>query len=266
MTKPVRWLDAHAHLDSDELFPQRVDVLDRALKAGVERVLLVNSDSTESSFIRTLECANLPHPVQRNVCFGIHPHHATNYDTAMEEKLKQLLEENSVIGLGEIGLDFYYNFSPREIQIETLRKQLQLARSKALPVIIHCRDAYPTLAKILGEISNAWNGMIHCFTGNIEEMAPLLELGFMISFSGIVTFKKATDLHASARSVPIDRILVETDAPYLAPVPFRGKVNEPGYVVHTAKFVAALKNISDLELSQAVTRNFDSLFGKRKSG
>ena len=233
----IRWLDAHTHLDSDQLFAQKVDLLNRAFDAGVHKMLLVNSEADESSFLRTFECMKIPHPVQRFVCLGIHPHHAVRYDAIMESRLKELLHEPGVVGLGEIGLDFYYNFSPKDVQVEVLRKQLHLSRSEQLPVIIHCRDAYPQLAKVLSEVSTNWRGMIHCYTGTVDEMMPLLELGFTISFSGIVTFKKAVDLQASAKAVPLNRMLVETDAPYLAPVPHRGKTNEPAYVVHTAKFI-----------------------------
>jgi len=261
MNTAVRWLDAHTHLDSDDLFSQKSEVLDRALAAGVIRLLLVNSEASESSFSRTLECSRLAHPVQRSVCFGVHPHNATSYDTAMEARLRSLLREPEVVGLGEIGLDFFYNYSPPEVQIDAFRKQLRVALDQELPVIIHCRDAYPQLSEILRNASQSWKGMIHCYTGTVEEMAPLLDLGFFISFSGIVTFKKASVLQTSAKAVPLDRILVETDAPYLAPVPFRGKVNEPSYVVHTARFISALREIQDEELATAVNRNFDQLFG-----
>jgi TatD DNase family protein len=255
----TRWLDAHTHLDSDELFPEKENVLDRALESGVERVLLVNSESTGTSFDRTLQCIRLQHPVRRFACFGVHPHHASQYDSKMEEQLKSLLQDPAVIGFGEIGLDFYYNFSPQDVQMEVFRKQLALAKELNLPVIIHCRDAYRQLAEILKE-TNTRGGMIHCFTGTVAEMQPLLELGFTISFSGIVTFKKATDLQEAARAVPMDRVLVETDAPFLAPVPFRGKRNEPAFVVHTAKFVAELKGKSEEEFAAAVNANFEKLF------
>jgi TatD DNase family protein len=260
MTASVRWLDAHTHLDSDDLFSRKSEVLDHALAAGVQRMLLVNSEATESSFSRTAECLSVAHAVRRYVCFGIHPHNANRYSDAMEKRLRDLLRESEAVGLGEIGLDFFYNFSPKEVQIDVFRQQLRLARSEKLPVIIHCRDAYPQLAEILRTFSDEWEGMIHCYTGTIEEMAPLLDLGFFISFSGIVTFKNATVLQLSAKAVPLDRILVETDAPFLAPVPFRGKVNEPAYVIHTAKFLAALRGISEDELAAAVNQNFDSLF------
>jgi TatD DNase family protein len=256
----ARWLDAHTHLDSDELFPQKQEVLDRAQDAGVDQLLLVNSESTESSFHRTLECLEFHHPVKRFASFGVHPHHASKYDSEIEKRLNELFQHPNVIGFGEIGLDFFYNFSPQEVQIEVFRKQLLFARKVNLPVVIHCRDAYGKLAEILREISNEWRGMIHCFTGTTQEMEPLLKLGFYISFSGIVTFRKANALQDAAKAVALDHVLIETDAPFLAPVPFRGKTNEPAYVVHTGKFIASLKQIADDHFSDAVRENFTRLF------
>jgi len=256
----AQWLDAHTHLDSDELYPERVDVLDRALEAGVQKLLLVNSEASETSFTRMLDCLTLSHETSRYACFGVHPHQAVRYNPEIKGRLRELLHYPGVIGFGEIGLDFFYNYSPQDVQVSVFREQLQFARQEELPVIIHCRDAYSKLAEILREQSGEWNGMIHCFTGTTEEMNPLLELGFHISFSGIVTFKKAIALQESAIAVPLDRILVETDAPFLAPVPFRGKTNEPAFVVHTAKFIAALKGISDEHLAVSVNGNFHKLF------
>jgi TatD DNase family protein len=256
----IQWLDAHTHLDSDELFSEKEEVLNRAFQSGVTRTLLVNSEATEQSFERTLICLNLSHPVKRFASFGIHPHQANLYDSVLEKKVKELLEHPGVVALGEIGLDFYYNYSPQDVQISVLRKQLALAQEKQLPVVIHCRDAYSELAQILSSLSSKWNGMIHCFTGTPAEMEPLFLLGFHISFSGIVTFPRAMTLKESAKIVPLDRILVETDAPFLAPVPHRGKRNEPAFVVETARFIASLRSISEEELSKAVFANFDMLF------
>ena len=259
----AHWLDAHTHLDSDELFPQKEQVLDRALKAGVAKMLLVNSEANETSFTRTLECLKLSHEVKRYACFGVHPHQAERYGPEIEKRLGELLTHPGVIGFGEIGLDFFYNYSPQDIQVDVFRRQLEFTQKENLPVIIHCRDAYSQLAEILRELSTDWNGMIHCFTGTSNEMKPLLDLGFHISFSGIVTFRKATALQDSAKAVPLDRILVETDAPFLAPVPFRGKTNEPAFVVHTAKFIASLRQIPEEVLSSAVNANFEKLFQLR---
>lgn len=254
------WLDAHTHLDSDDLFSKKEEVLNRAFQAGVTQVLLVNSEATEQSFERTLTCLHLPHSVKRFACFGIHPHQANLYDSKWEKKVKEFLEQTGVVALGEIGLDFYYNYSPQDVQISVFQRQLELALEKKMPVVIHCRDAYTELAQILASLSSKWQGMIHCFTGTPAELEPLLQLGFHISFSGIVTFPKATTLKESAKSVPLDRILVETDAPFLAPVPHRGKRNEPAFVVETARFIASLRSLTEQKLSEAVFTNFEKLF------
>ena len=256
----VSWLDAHTHLDSDELFSEKEEVLGRAFQSGVRQALLVNSEATDQSFERTLICLDLSHPLKRFASFGIHPHQANLYDSFLEEKVKALVDHPGVVALGEIGLDFYYNYSPQDVQVSVLQKQLALAQEKQLPVVIHCRDAYSELAQILSSLSSKWTGMIHCFTGTPEEMEPLLHLGFHISFSGIVTFPRATTLKESAKIVPLNRILVETDAPFLAPVPHRGKRNEPAFVVETARFISSLRGTSEEELSEAVFANFATLF------
>ncbi len=259
----TKWLDAHTHLDSNELYPQRREVLDRAAIAGVHKLLLVNSDPTETSFERTVDCLEMEHSVARYGSFGVHPHHAIQYGPELETRLLNLLNHERVVALGEFGLDFYYDNSPRDVQESVLKRQLELSRERNLPVVIHCRDAYGRLAEILRSQAVEWKGMIHCFTGTPGEMKPLLDLGFHISFSGIVTFRTAETLRQCASEVPPDRILVETDAPFLAPVPYRGKLNEPSFVVETAKFVAGLRNESLEVLAQAVNDNFARLFGLR---
>lgn len=256
----IQWLDAHTHIDSDELYPQKAEVLRRADEAGVSEMLLVNSEATAESMLRTIECQKMPAAAKRHCAFGIHPHHANLYSQTLEDLLIANLKNSSAIALGEIGLDFYYDFSPRDRQIEVLKRQLQLSLDLNLPVVIHCRDAYGQLAEILRSVKTAWRGMIHCFTGNPSEARSLLDLGFHISFSGIVTFKNATILCEAAKAVPEDKLLVETDAPYLAPVPMRGKTNEPAFVVYTAKFVAALREITPEEFSPQLFRNFSACF------
>lgn len=259
-TGTTEWIDAHTHLDSEELYPKREQLLQHAYDSGVRKMVLVNSEATEPSFSRTLECAALQGPIAKFASLGIHPHHALSYNDELEQLLLSLLEQESVVAFGEIGLDYFYDFSPRDTQRSVLRRQLELAREKKLPVVIHCRDAYGELTDILRSIADEWHGMIHCFTGNREEVLPLLELGFFISFSGIVTFRNANELRDAARVVPIDRILIETDAPYLAPVPHRGKTNEPAFVVHTGTFLAELRKVAAPEFAGHVSRNFDSLF------
>jgi TatD DNase family protein len=256
----ISCLDAHTHLDSDELYSQKAEALRRAEEAGVVEMLLVNSEATAESFQRTIECKTMPGASKRHCAFGIHPHHASSYSQTLEDLLIANLKSSGAIALGEIGLDFYYDFSPRDRQIEVLKRQLQLSLELNLPVVIHCRDAYEQLAEILRSIKSVWRGMIHCFTGNSLEAQSLLNLGFHISFSGIVTFKNATILCEAAKTVPADRFLVETDAPYLAPVPVRGKTNEPAFVVHTAKFLAALRGTSLEEFSSQLFHNFSACF------
>ncbi|HSP07442.1 MAG TPA: TatD family hydrolase [Acidobacteriota bacterium] len=255
------WIDAHTHLDSDSLFPQRDAVTKRALEAGVSSVLLVNSECTEDSFQRTLACLREESPLLRWASFGVHPHQASRYEPAVEARLRELLKTPGAVALGEIGLDYYYDYSPRDAQQRALREQLTLSRELSLPVVIHCRDAYGELAGILKEEASSWRGMIHCFTGSFAEAEPLLALGFMISFSGIVTFKNADLLRDAARRIPSDRILVETDAPFLAPVPHRGKTNEPAFVADTGRCVAEQRQVSPEDFSAQTTRNFKAVFG-----
>ena len=258
----VQWLDAHTHLDSGTLYETRKEVLSRAEEAGLTRLLLVNSEGTRESFDRTLQVAAMDAGIKRFVALGIHPHHASVYSAEIESLLRKLLGSPSVIALGEIGLDYYYNYSAPEVQREVLRQQLALSRELNLPVVIHCRDAYGPLCDILEQQAPSWRGMIHCFTGNVEEVKRLLGLGFHISFSGIVTFRAADSLRQAALAVPGDRILIETDAPYLAPVPMRGKTNEPAYVVYTGTFLAQLRNQNLDDFSAALQANFAALFGQ----
>jgi TatD DNase family protein len=255
-----KWLDAHTHLDSDELYAQKDEVLKRAADAGVVEMLLVNSEATLESLQRTIECVKIPATSTRHCAFGIHPHHAKSYTQELEDTLLANLGNAGAIALGEIGLDFFYDFSPHEKQIEVLKRQLQLSLDIKLPVVIHCRDAYGKLVEILASFKSNWRGMIHCFTGTPEEAQSLLALGFHISFSGIVTFKTADVLREAARLVPSDRILVETDAPYLAPVPMRGKTNEPAFVAHTASYLADLRAIEPEDFSEQLFGNFRKCF------
>ncbi len=257
----MEWIDAHTHLDSDELYVQKDEVLLRAEAAGVRGILQVNSEATRTSMERTLEILNMNSSIQRWGGFGIHPHQASLYNDGLEKALLEYLSFPHVVALGEIGLDFYYNYSPREVQEEVFKKQLKLAIDLNLPVVIHCRDAYVRLAEILKDIGSQWCGMIHCFTGTCDEMNPLVDLGFNISFSGILTFRNATAIQQAAKAAPLDRILVETDAPFLAPVPHRGKTNESAFVVDTGRFLASLRGVGENEIAEKTSQNFRRLFG-----
>jgi TatD DNase family protein len=257
----MEWIDAHTHLDSDELYVQKDEVLFRAETVGVRGMLQVNSEATPTSMQRSFEILNMNSSLQRWGAFGIHPHQASLYSDDLQKSLVEYLSFPKVVALGEIGLDFYYNYSPREVQEDVFKRQLKLAMDLNLPVVIHCRDAYVRLAEILKDIADQWRGMIHCFTGIRDEMNPLIDLGFYISFSGILTFRTAVALQQAARVAPSDRILVETDAPFLAPVPHRGKTNESAFVVDTGRFLATLRGVDETEIAERTTENFRRLFG-----
>jgi TatD DNase family protein len=256
----MQWIDAHTHLDSDDLYIQKDAVMNRAVDAGIKGVLQVNSEATPESMQRSAEILNADSNLERWGAFGIHPHQASLYSDSLEERLIDFLRKPKVIALGEIGLDFYYNYSPPDVQENIFQKQLQLSLKLNLPVVIHCRDAYPRLAELLRNEKSDWSGMIHCFTGTEDEMEPLLKLGFHISFSGILTFRSAGALQKAATAAPPDRILVETDAPFLAPVPKRGKTNEPAFVVNTGSFLANLRGVTVEEICEQTTKNFQNLF------
>ena len=254
------FIDSHAHIDGPEFDHDREEVVQRAQDIGVFAILNVGTgDPHSGAFERAVEFGSR----HRNIytAIGTHPHDASKYDQAAEDKIKiLLLSEERMVAWGEIGLDFHYDNSPRDVQIEAFRKQLRAARALDLPVIIHTREAEDETINILREEFGDARGVFHCFSGSSDLADRALELGFMISFSGIVTFKKADDLRETARRVPLDRLLIETDCPYLAPVPYRGKRNEPAYVVEVCKCLADLKGVSVEEMSLATTRNFCSLF------
>ncbi len=197
---------------------------------------------------------------------GLHPHEASLYDAELEQTLLECSRHPKVIGWGEIGLDYYYDHSPRDVQQQVFRRQLELALEQKLPVIIHTRDAEDDTISILRE---HWQqaggaeigGIIHCFTGTQTLADAALEIGFHISFSGVVTFKTAEELRSVARTVPMERLLIETDCPFLAPMPYRGKRNEPAFVVETAKKLAELKQTSVEEIANITSGNFRRLFG-----
>ena len=260
-TQPLL-VDSHCHLDFPELSGDADGVLERACSAGVGHLLTIGTKITK--FDGVLAMAERFENVSCSV--GIHPHEA-GVEPAMDVgKLMDFAQHPKVVAFGETGLDFYYEHSPRADQERSFRVHIDAAREADLPIIIHTRDADPETAAILDdEMSKGpFKGVIHCFSSGPELAAKVLELGFYISFSGIVTFKKAEELREVAKTVPLDRILVETDSPYLAPVPHRGKTNEPAFVAHTAALVAELKGVSRDELAAQTTANFFRLFSKAK--
>ena len=255
--------DSHAHIDGEEFDADRDEVVGRARGAGVRAILNVGTgDPHGGNFERAVAVAEKYEGVY--AAAGVHPHDARLYDEAAERRLLEVLRGSvRVVALGEIGLDYHYDNSPREAQREVFAHQLRLARDVGLPVVIHSREADADTAEILSRelAGSGLGGVMHCFGGGRELADAALGLGFMISFAGNVTFKKAEALREVAASVPLERILVETDCPYLAPVPFRGRRNEPAFVVETARLLAGLRGVSHEELGRVTTENFARLFG-----
>ncbi len=266
-------IDSHCHIDGEQFDEDRDEVIQRARDAGVAAMLNVGTgDPHTDDFRRAVAVAERYDSVFASI--GVHPHDAKLYDDKAEAHLTELTKNEKVIAWGEIGLDFYYDHSPRDVQIEVFRRQIRTARSLGLPIIIHSRDADDETVEILTEecsektesgkvkAENAFpGGIMHCFGGTAAMAEALMPLGFLISFAGNVTFKKADNLRDAARAVPFDRLLIETDCPFLTPVPFRGKRNEPSFVAHTAKFLADLYGIEVEVLAERTTANFVDLFG-----
>jgi TatD DNase family protein len=255
-------VDSHCHLDFPEFAPELDAVVARARDAGVKTCVSIGT--TLEKFPGVLAVAERFENVWCSV--GIHPHEA---EPELLESPAPLIERGGhpkVVGIGETGLDFYYNHSPRAPQIANFRAHIAAARELKLPVIVHTRNADPETAEILRDEmeTGPFTGLIHCFTGTQMLADAALEMGFCISVSGIATFKKSDELRAVLKTVPLDRLLVETDAPYLAPMPYRGKRNEPSFVVNTAAMLAELKGVSADELATATTDNFFRLFTKAK--
>jgi TatD DNase family protein len=257
------FVDSHAHIDGQEFDADRDDVIQRARDAGVVAILNVaTGDPHTDAFTRGVSLAE-KHP-DIYAAIGVHPHDARLFDATAEKQLINLQAESSrIIAWGEIGLDFHYDNSPREVQLDVFRRQLRIARELHLPVIIHTREAETETIEILESewASSGLPGIMHCFSGSLALAKRALGLGFFISFSGIITFKKAEGLRAVAREVPLDKLLIETDCPYLAPVPFRGKRNEPSYVVEVARCLANLHHTTTKTIAGISQKNFSDLFG-----
>ena len=264
-------IDSHCHIDGEAFDGDRDDVVRRAREAGVVAMLDIGTgDPHSDDFRRAVAVAEKYENVFASV--GVHPHDAKLYDDKAEEHLIDLAKSEKAIAWGEIGLDYYYDHSPRDVQRAVFRRQIRVARNLDLPVIIHSRDADNETVEILTEEfseetensklkTENRHGIMHCFGGTPQMAEALIPLGFMISFAGNVTFKKADNLRESARVVPLERLLIETDCPFLTPIPLRGKRNEPAYVEHTARFLAEFYGVSFEELADKTTRNFIEFFG-----
>ncbi|MEJ7935605.1 TatD family hydrolase [Sphingobium sp. AN558] len=257
-------IDSHCHLNYKGLIEDQKDVLERARSAGVG--LMLNIATRESEWDDVLETAVREPDVWATV--GIHPHEADEHLHIGTAKLVERAAHPRVVGIGETGLDYYYDHSDHDRQRGSFRAHIAAARETGLPVIVHTRDAEDDTLDILREEmgKGAYSGVIHCFTASGHFADAALDLGFYISISGIVTFKSAKDLQETAARLPLDRLLVETDSPFLAPVPHRGRPCEPAYVADTARFLANLRGESAAALGDATSANFHALFSKIGSG
>jgi len=254
-------VDSHAHLDMEEFDEDREQVVERAFQAGLCAILCPADLTVERSLEKTLGLA-ARFPALRAAA-GVHPHQAAHFRTEHLTRLRELCAEKKISAVGEVGLDFHYDFSPAESQRPAFRAQAALARETGLPLIIHTRSAGQEAADIVEQENPPAAGVLHCYTEDWALAERMLDRGFYISFSGILTFPKAASLREVARRIPLDRLLVETDSPFLSPVPFRGLVkrNEPRYVIEVAKTLAELKGITPERLAEATTANFFRLFG-----
>jgi len=248
--------DSHAHLDDRRFAPDLEEVIGRAREAGVTAILTVASNLRAAR--ASIDLAGR-FPFIR-VAVGIHPHDAAAAPDDYPERLRRLARLPGVAAIGEIGLDYHYDFSPRPVQREVFRVQLELARELDLPVVIHAREADGDILAALRE-AGPGRGVMHCFSGDLAMAEACLDLGYHLSFAGNVTFPKSEELRRVAARVPLDRLLVETDCPYLAPVPKRGRRNEPAFVVHTARALAELRGMTLEELAAQATANARVLFG-----
>ena len=255
-------IDSHAHLDDSRFDSDRDAALQRAWDAGVRMILTIGNGIGPDQMGCGIPIADAHDWIYTSV--GVHPHDAGKVEERHYAQMTEYSKHAKVIAMGETGLDFFYDNSPRDVQRDVFRSQLALAKDLDLPVIIHTRDADADTEQILKEAAPI-RGVIHCFTSGEKLAQCALELGFYISFSGIVTFPNARPLAEIARRIPADRILVETDCPYLAPVPHRGKRNEPGFVADTARFVAALREMTLDELADQTAANFHKLFAVKTS-
>jgi TatD DNase family protein len=256
----VQFVDSHCHLDDKQFDLDRNEVIDRTREAGLKYALSIGTGDGPPDLECGIRVADLYPFIYATV--GVHPNDAEKSDAGVIDKLRELVGHPKVKAVGEIGLDYHWGV-PKELQLPLFRAQLELAADTRMPVVIHTRDAW---ADTLDVLRTRWapTGLpcvMHCFTGNPEQARECLELGFLLSFGGVSTFPKAAEVREAARITPSDRLLIETDSPYLAPVPHRGKRNEPAFVVHTAKVIAEVRGMPVSELAAVTTANFERTFG-----
>lgn len=252
-------IDSHAHIQGKEYAGEVEAMIERARAAGVEKIIAVGGAGDMSSNTEAVVLADSFPNIYATV--GMHPHDAKDVGADELARLKELAAHPKVVAVGETGLDYYYNHSPRDVQRRVFTQFIHMARATGLPIVVHERDAAREAAELLrSEGSGKLRGVIHCFTGNYEAACAYLDLGFYLSFTGIITFKNADPLRDVVRRVPLERMLVETDSPYLTPVPHRGKRNEPAHVRWVAETIAKVKGIDFAEVAETTTRNVEDLF------
>ncbi len=267
------YTDSHAHLDGKRFDADRADVIARASQAGISTMLAIgNGDGPGTgTFDCAIKLAEQYDWVYATV--GIHPHEAVLAQQSEFDVLEQLARSPKVIAWGEIGLDYFYDHSPRDVQQRVFLQQMDMARAAKLPIVIHCRpsdnseNAWDDVLRFIREnwATTGLGGVLHCFTGSVEHARAALDLGFIISFAGNITYPNAQNIRDAASMVPLDRMFVETDSPYLAPIPHRGKRNEPAYVVETARQIGQLRGLSCEEIGLQTTANFHDFFRLTKS-
>jgi TatD DNase family protein len=253
-------IDSHAHIQGKEYADEREAVVARAHQAGVEKIIAVGGAGDMSSNTEAVALAGAFPNIYATV--GMHPHDAKDVREDELRKLRELTAKAKVVAVGETGLDYYYSHSPHDVQRRVFTQFIHMASDTGLPIVVHERDAAQDAAKLLrDEGGGSLRGVIHCFTGNYEAACAYLDLGFYLSFTGIITFKNAESLREVVRKVPLERMLVETDSPFLTPVPHRGKRNEPAYVRFVAETVATLKGLSFETVADVTSDNVHALFG-----
>lgn len=253
----MNWIDVHTHINMLEMTPD--EALRLAGDNGVQKMITIGTCPADLPIVLDLAKKYSP----KVFCtLGIHPHEAELYTPEIEKWIRQNATSPEVVAIGETGLDYFYEHAPRDPQLHAFRAQMQMAHELGLPVEIHTRDAEPDTMQILTEFSGRVGGLLHCFTGTWEMAKHALDLGYYISISGVATFKNAEPLREVIRQVPLDRLHVETDAPFLAPIPHRGRKNQPAWVVHTAELVAQLKGVSLEALATQLDANARKLFPK----
>ncbi len=264
-TDPM-YVDSHAHLEGKRFDADRAQVLERARAAGVEAILAIGIGDGPGTLDCAIKLAERYPELYATV--GIHPHEAQLATEAAFHELEELSRHPKVIAWGEIGLDYYYDHSPRDVQARVFVRQMELARAAKLPTIIHCRpsanseNAWDDILRLIREhwASSGLGGILHCFTGSWKHASAALDMGFMISFAGNITFPKAQDIRDVAKEVPMDRMLIETDSPFLAPVPNRGKRNEPAFVVEVAHAIGEVRQLTTEQVGEQTAENFQRFF------